>query len=68
MLSYGQLSTHLWTDDAGVAHEVRQGEGGKQGDTHMPAPYSLAQHGALEMARARLQPGETLLAHLDDVH
>ena len=61
LLSYGQPSTYLWTDDAGVAHEVRQGEGGEQGDPLMPALHSLAQHGARERARAQLQLGETLI-------
>ena len=68
MLSYGQPSVYLWTDDSGTTHTITQGEGGEQGDPLMPALYALAQHGALEVARAQLLPGETLLAYLDDVY
>ena len=68
MMSYGQPSTYLWLDDGGEWHEVSQGEGGEQGDPLMPALYSLAQHGALEEARAQLLQGKVLLAYLDDVY
>ena len=39
--------------------EMRQGEGGKQGDVFMPLLFSLGQHGALRKER--------LLAFLDDL-
>ena len=28
---YGSPSVHLWEDDSGVVHHIRQGEGGDQG-------------------------------------
>jgi hypothetical protein len=68
MLSYGQPSEYVWTDDSGTQHTIRQGEGGEQGDPLMPALYALAQHRALEVAQSRLQPGEVLIAYLDDVY
>ena len=45
---------------------VPQGERGEQGDPLMPALYSLAQHGALEAFARQMQPGEAVLAFLDD--
>ena len=36
-------SVHLWEDDSGVVHHIRQGEGDDQGDPLMP----LGQHSAL---------------------
>ena len=68
MLSYGQPSTYLWADSSGVVHDIRQGEGGEQGDPLMPALYALAQHGALQAAHDQLQSDEVLLAYLDDVY
>ena len=68
LMSYGQPSTYLWADDAGTVHEIRQGEGGEQGDALMPALYALGQHAALQSAAAQLGPDETLLAYLDDVY
>ena len=35
-LAYGQPSVYLWRDDAGVEHDIVQGEGGEQGDPLMP--------------------------------
>jgi hypothetical protein len=67
-LSYGQASTYLWQDDAGVSHVIRQGEGGEQGDPLMPALYALGQHPALVHAAQHLLPGELLFAYLDDVY
>ena len=29
---YGSPSTYLWEDEEGGVHEIRQGEGGEQGD------------------------------------
>ena len=45
----------------GEVHETVQGEGGEQGDPLMPLLFSLGQH-------ARLQDGEKLFAHLDDIY
>ena len=68
LLSYGQQSRYLWTDDNGVCHEVLQGEGGEQGDALAPALFALAQHDALVAASAHLQEGEFLAAFLDDLY
>ena len=65
---YSTASTFLWVDDAGVAHEIRQGEGGEQGDPLMSALYALGQHEALRQATAELQAGEHLFAFLDDLY
>lgn len=35
-LFYGQLSQHVWHDNQGRPHPIRQAEGGKQGDPLMP--------------------------------
>jgi len=67
-LFYAQDSTYVWYDDAGVAHEVRQGEGVEQGDALAPALFSLALHRALRVAEERLEHGEVLVAFLDDVY
>ena len=64
---YGSPSTYLWEDEEGGVHEIRQGEGGEQGDALMPALFSLGQHGALEAIQARLRPSERLMAFLDDI-
>ena len=39
---YSTPSTYLWSDDKGDIHQIRQGEGGEQGDPLMPALYALA--------------------------
>ena len=54
----GSPSMHLWEDEEGGVHEIRQGEGGEHGDALMPALFSLGQHGALEAIKARLRPSE----------
>ena len=56
---YAEPSSYNWYDDAGVAHEVLQAEGGEQGDPLMPALHSLAQHPALADTQALLSEGET---------
>ena len=43
-------------------------EGGKQGDSLMPALYSLGVRDALAEVQAGLEPSELLLAYLDDVY
>ena len=65
---YTRESLFLWTDDRGVVHEIRQSEGGEQGDPLMPALYALGQHKALQQAAANLREGENLLAFLDDLY
>ena len=65
---YGSSSTYLWYDDRGVAHEVRQAEGGEQGDPLMPGLFALAQHPALLAAQQSLQEGEAIFAFLDDIY
>ena len=47
-LFYSDPSTFLWDDEVGDTHEIRQGEGGEQGDALMPLLFSLGQHGALK--------------------
>ena len=64
---HGNPSSYLWDDD-GETHEIRQGEGGEQGDPLMPMLYSLGQHQALGSVQSRLRPHERLLAFTDDVH
>ena len=51
---YGHPSTHLWEDEEGVVHEIRQGEGGEQGDPLMPALFALGQHQALQAIQGSL--------------
>ena len=48
-----------------MVHEIRQGEGGEQGDPLMPALFALGQHQALE---AILQPSDILMVFVDDVY
>ena len=65
---YGNPSSYLWDDDDGETHEIKQGEGGKQGDLLMPMLYALGQHQTLRSVQSRLHPHERLLAFLDDVY
>ena len=65
---YGNPSSFLWEDDEGTTQEIRQGEGGEQGDPVMPMLYALGQHPALCAIQSKLHGGEHLLAFLDDVH
>ena len=67
-LFYGSPSTYLFYDAQGTAHEVRQGEGGEQGDPLMPALFALGQHAALTAVQARLRSTDQLFAFLDDVY
>ena len=61
-------STFVWVDDEGQAHDVPQGEGGEQGAALMPALFCLAMRPALQEIQARLQPGDLVVAYLDDVY
>ena len=65
---YGNPSSFLWEDDEGTTHEIRQGEGGEQGDPLMPMLYALGQHPALCAIQSKFHGGEHLLAFLDDVY
>ena len=67
-LFYGSPSTYLWTDAAGTTHQVRQGEGGEQGDPLMPALYALGQHDGLERAKQQLHEDDFVVAFLDDLY
>ena len=65
---YGSPSVHLWENDSGVVHHIRQGEGGDQGDPLMPLLYSLGQHSALVSIQGMLRDGERLFAFHDDLY
>ena len=65
---YGHPSSYLWDDDEGVTHEIRQGEGGEQGDAMMPLLCALGQHQALRSVQSQLRPSEGLLAFHDDIY
>ena len=43
-LFYGRQSTYLWDDDIGVVDQIPQGEGGEQGDPHMPLLFARGIH------------------------
>ena len=64
----GSSSVYVFYDEQGRAYEVRQGEGGEQGDPLMPCLFALGQHKALLEVRARLHPSDTLYAFLDDIY
>ena len=66
--STGTFSTHLWEDEERVVHEIRQGEGGEQGDPLMSALFALSRHQALETIQDSLRPSEILMAFLYNVH
>ena len=59
---------YLWTDDNGITHEIKQGEGAEQEDALMPALFSLDMNQALRQARTQLQDDELLIAYLDDLY
>ena len=65
---HGSPSSSLWEDSEGVVHEVLQGEGGEQGDALMLALFALGHHDALVAIQNRLEPGERLMAFLDDIY
>ena len=58
----------MWEDDAGVRHQIRQAEGGEQGDPLMPLLFSLGIHDSLSTVRSRMRRQDSLFAYLDDVH
>ena len=65
---YGTTSQYVWHDSTGRSHTIEQGEGGEQGDSLMPALFSIGMAEALRNAQTTLQPNETLLAYLDDTY
>ena len=65
---YAAPSSYTWYDGSGTAHEVRQAEGGEQGDPLMPALFSLAIQPALHRVQGLLRDGEAIFAFLDDVY
>ena len=54
----GSPSNYIWVDDAGVVHDIAQGEGGEQGDPMMPLLFSLGQHAALIAVQSQLAAHE----------
>ena len=68
LMSCGDVSSFVWTDDSGSAHEIHQGEGGEQGDALMPALFCLGMDAGLRDAASQLLPGEQVVAYLDDVY
>jgi len=67
-LFYERTSTYLWTDEQGRTIEIKQAEGGEQGDALMPALFSLGIQGALEASSRELGGASTIFAYLDDVY
>ena len=65
---YSDPSCYHWVDDEGQRREIRQQEGGEQGDPLTPLLFSLAVHNALQEVQAELLPGDWLFAFLDDVY
>ena len=65
---YASDSTYVWQDAQGDTHEIRQAEGGEQGDPLMPALYAIAQHPALAAVNEQLHEGEAVFAYLDDIY
>ena len=65
---YGSPSSHLWDDDEGETHEIKQGEGREQGDALMPLLYTLGQHQGLQAVQSQLRSSERLFAFLDDIY
>ena len=65
---YAQPSSHVWEDAEGRRQQVWQHEAGEQGDVLMPLLFSLAVHHSLEEVHQQSEPGEELMAFLDDTH
>ena len=63
---HAQPSSYVWEDAEGRRQQVCQHEGGEQGDALMP--LLLAVHHSLEEVHQQLEPGEELMAFLDDTH
>ena len=67
-LSYARPSSYAWFDAKGERHNVRQAEGGEQGDPLMPLLFSIGIQSALEVVAGQLHHGENVCAFLDDVY
>ena len=67
-LWYSTPSTYVWIDGNNCPHRVTQAEGGEQGDPFLPALFSLGMQRALTALQTELQPGERVLAFLDDLY
>jgi len=67
-LWYEEASTFLRADANGAIHDIRQAEGGEQGDALMPALFSMALRPALAEIQARLPAGDLVTAYLDDIY
>ena len=65
---YGEVSSYLLDAEDGSTHDIRQAEGGEQGDPLMPILFSLGMDRALKMGTAHLESGELAFAYLDDVY
>ena len=63
--AYGETTTCVWEDEEGVRHQIRQGEGGEEGDS-LILLFSLGVHNAQRAGKNSMTPGEHLLAFLDD--
>ncbi|CAE7883168.1 unnamed protein product, partial [Symbiodinium sp. KB8] len=61
---YASDSTYVWQDPDSQSHEVRQSEGGEQGDPFMPALYAITQHPALTAVHTQLRAGEAVFAYM----
>ena len=68
LAAYGNTSVYCWTDSSGNVHDIRQAEGGEQGDALMPALFCLGMHDALRRANAELHGDEYIVAYLDDIY
>ena len=66
--TYARTTTYMWEDDAGVRHQIKQAEGGEQGDPLMPLLLSLGIHDSLSTARSRMRRQDSLFVYLGDVH
>ena len=65
---YGTASLFYWRDQNGTTHEIRQGDGGEQGDALMPGLFCLAMRRALINIQASLPDGAFVFAYLDDIY
>ena len=65
---YGNPSSYLWDYDHGTTHEIKQSEGGEQGDPLMLMLHVLGQHQALLAVQSQLLPNERLMAFHGDVY
>ena len=65
---YSTPSEYIWYDASGTAHRMLQHEGGEQGDPLLPGLFAAAVAPALHQTHQALQPGEAVLAYLDDVY